>query len=515
MIILNRLRYFMVAALIVLTSTACDSDFNSIGGELVGDQLDAFPRFEAGVIAYNKRLHAVQTNDLPVYLLGVYKEPVYGVHTANVLTQLLLSTPAPTFGNEPKVDSVVLTLPYFSTRIATDVSGNAVYKLDSIFGNSPFKLSILRSGFFLNDFDPETNFESRQKYFSDQQLVIENNLIGTPLFVNESFKPSPASVSFRQLNSEGVIDTVSVSPRMRINLPVAFFQENIVNKEGSTELENNNNFRNFIRGLYFKAEAVNQDGSMILLDFASTDAGITIYYSNEEQDGTTSERPQTYNLTFRGNAVNTFSQEFPANISQEIASSNSRPGAQNLFLKGGAGSMAVIELFEDEAELEEIRANNWLINEANLTFYVNQNRVPGGYTEPSRIFLYNLDDNTLLGDYINDPTSGIDNPNNSVLIHLPALVRGEDQRGIFYKIRITEHLRRVLNGELENVKLGLVVTQNVNVISNSAVRPVTDGISLVPVGSVITPKGTVLHGNLSPDPEKRLKFNIIYTQINN
>lgn len=516
MILLNRLRYFSAAAIIVLTFASCDDDFNSIGGELVGGQLDALPRYEAGVVAYNKRLDAVQTNNLPVHLLGVYKEPIFGLHTANVVTQLSLPTTSPTFGNEPVVDSVVLTLPYFSTRIEDDAAGNEVYRLDSVFGNSPIKLSISRSGFYLNDFDPEANFENRQRYFSDQQEVIENNLIGTPLYVNESFRPSSEMVSYRQLNNEGVYDTVSVSPRMRIHLPVAFFQENILNKAGSAELSNNNNFRNYIRGLYFKAEALNQDGSMLLLDFASSNAGIMIYYSHTVEEGDEEEVQQdTYNLSFGANILNTFSQEFPANITQEIASFNDRPGAANLFLKGGAGSMAVIELFKDEAELEEIRSNNWLINEANLTLYVNQDIVPGGNTEPSRIFLYNLDDNTLLGDYGNDPTAGTEDSNNSVLTHLPALVRGEDGKGIYYKLRITEHIRRVLNGDLQNVRLGLVVTQNVNIVSNSAVRPVSDGVSRVPAGSVITPKGTVLHGNLSPNEEKRLQFNIIYTETNN
>ena len=516
MILFNRLRYFSAAAIIVFAFTSCDDDFNSIGGELVGGQLDALPRYEAGVVAYNKRVEAVQTNNLPVHLLGVYKEPVYGLQTANVLTQLSLSTPAPSFGNEPVIDSVVLTLPYFSTRIEDDAAGNEVYRLDSIFGNSPFKFSISRSGFYLNDFDPEANFENRQRYYSDQQEDIENNLIGEPLYVNESFTPSARKVSYRQRNDAGVYDTVSVTPRMRIHLPVAFFQENIVDKAGSAELSNNNNFRNYIRGLYFKAEAVNQDGSMLLLDFASSNAGIMIYYTHTvEENGEDTEQERTYNLSFGSNTMNTFSHEFPANITEEIAESSSRPGAAHLFLKGGAGSMAIIELFKDQAELEEIRSNNWLINEANLTFYVNQERIAGGNSEPSRVYLYNLDDNTLLGDYGNDPTAGTEDANNSVITHLPALVRGEDGRGVYYKLRITEHIRRVLNGDLENVRLGLVVTQNVNIISNSAVRPVADGVSRVPAGSVITPKGTVLHGNLSPNVEKRLKFNIIYTETNN
>src|SRR5690606_23919712 len=406
--------------------------------------------------------------------------------------------------SETIIDSVVRTLPYYSTRLENTEAGDPVYRLDSVYGGSPFKLSVSRSGFFLNDFDPDANFETRQRYYSDQQEVIENNLVGSPIYVNESFMPSNREVSYRERNEVGEYDTVSVSPRMRVKLPVAFFQQNIIDKGGSTELSSNNNFKNFIRGLYFKAEAINQDGSMLLVDFLNSNAGIMIYYTNTfEEDGEETQEQNSYNLRFGENTVNILSQEFPANISQEIASSNDKPGAENLFLKGGAGSMAIIELFKDEAELEEIRSKNWLINEANLTFYVNQERIPGGETEPTRVFLYNLNNNTILSDYGSDPTAGTEDPNNSVLTHLPALVRGEDGKGTYYKLRITEHIRRVLNGDIDNVRLGLVVTQNVNTISNSAVRPVTeDGISRVPVGSVITPEGTVLHGNLSPNEDK-------------
>ena len=177
--------------------------------------------------------------------------------------------------------------------------------------------------------------------------------------------------------------------------------------------------------------------------------------------------------------------------------------------------MAVIELFEDEAELEELRSKNWLINEANLTFYVNQERVVGGVAEPSRVLLYNLATNQLLADYGADPSAASENPELAVRSHSPQLVRDEDENGIYYKIRITEHVRRILSQDAENVKLGLVVTQNIKVINYAALKQPVDGIDRVPTASVISPKGTVLHGNLSPNADKRLKFNIFYTETNN
>lgn len=516
MIFLKRARLFPIAILLALAFISCDSDYNTIGGDLIGgSQFDSIPLYKAGVISYSNKKGPVQTNVLPSNLLGVYNEPVYGQQVANVLTQLSLSSNNPQFGSQPVVDSVVLTLPYYSTVVETGEDGNPVYKLDSIYGELPYKLTVSRSNYFLNDFDPNADFVTTQKYYSDQGPLFESNLVGDPLYTNENFIPSEKEVVFGQFNEQNELDTVRVTPRLRANLPVQFFQENIIDKQGSSELSNSNNFKNFLRGLYFKAEPINANGNMLLLNFANAEAGITIYYSSQvEVDSETVRQPATYKLNFGPNTVNTFSQNFPETITSEIAETNAQTGAKNLFLEGGEGVMSVINLFEGEAELAELRANNWLINEANLTFFVDQERVQGGSSEPERIYLYNLNTNEQLFDYLIDPSLNEASPLNSVISHSSRLKRDENGDGVSYKIRITEHVKNVLNKDSTNVRLGLVVTQNINLIRNSALKSTVDGIDRVPRASVIAPKGTVLHGNLSPNVEKRLQFNIYYTETN-
>ncbi|MCF4100476.1 DUF4270 domain-containing protein [Gillisia sp. M10.2A] len=516
MTFLKKLRFLPITLLLVSAFISCDDDYNSIGGELIGGEMDSLPNYQANVRAYSKRLGPVQTNSLSSNLLGVYKDPVYGQQIANILTQVSLSSAAPEFGENAILDSVVLTLPYFNTALEADESGNAVYQLDSIFGDAPFKLSITRSNYFLNDFDPEANFETSQKYYSNQASLFENNLIGEPLYVNETFKPSAQEVVYFEKNDEGETDTIRKAPRLRVNLPVQFFQDNIINKEGSSELSNNNNFKNFIRGLYFKAAPVNENGEMLLLDMSNADAGITLFYSSDPEDDSTERVQGSYKINLGPNRVNTFSEEFPAGIEEEIAQADTLIGSENLYLKGGAGSIAVIKLFEDEAELEELRSKNWLINEANLTFYVNKNEVDGGVSEPERIYLYNLETNTVLVDYQIDQTGNTAAPVNSKIIHSGRLVRDEDENGVSYKIKITQYISNLLNDEdLENVKLGLVVTQNINDVANVALKTPINGISRVPRASVMSPEGTVLHGNLATDSSKRLKLNIYYTETNN
>jgi len=510
----------------VLAFTSCDEDFNTIGGNLIGGQFDSLPKYEPGVIAYSKKLGPVQTNNLPANLLGAYNDPTYGLQSANVLTQLSLSTANPDFGTEPVLDSVVLTLPYFSTQVDVAEDGSPIYQLDSIYRNSPVKISVSRSNYFLNDFDPTDNFQNRQKYYSNQADVFAASLVGEPLYTNESFIPSKREVIYTEVNSKtGELDTLVKSPRLRVALGNEFFQQNIIDKQGSPELFNNNNFRNFIRGLYFSAEAINADGNIMLLNFGDKDANITLYYRAKEADVTDSDgdgnitelvyKPKSYNLTFGTNKVNTFTQNFPAEFIQQIESSSEDLGSENLFLKGGEGSMAVVELFEDETEIETIRDNNWLINEASLEFYVDQNKTVGGDSEPERIYVYDLENNLPLLDYQIDPTLNQDNPTNSAIGFSSRLTRDEDGNGVKYKIRITEFVKAILKGDIDVRKLGIVVTQNINLTTNSALKNSINSIDRVPTGSVISPQGTVLYGNLANDEAKRLKFNIYYTKTNN
>lgn len=513
---IKRLAVVPAVMLVLLTFNSCEEDFNTIGGEIIGGEFDALPLYNAGVTAYSKDIGPVQTNGLPVNLLGVYKEPVYGLHTASVLSQVSLINNNPTFGTEPKLDSVILTLPYYSTQLQPDTDGNAVYKLDSVYGNSPFKLSVTRSGTFLNEFDPNEDFVNRQRYYSDYGPVIEAGLIGEPLYSNESFIPTAKEVVYFEEDPTvegGGIDTVRVSPRLRIPLSTEFFKQNIIDKEGSSELSNNNNFRNFFRGLYLKAEPLNENGSMMLLDFNNAESGIVLYYTTSETRGDSLvEVQRALKLGIGGNTINIFNQDLPPFFEEEVDESNEINGAENLFLKGGAGSIVVIDLFEDEEELETLKENEWLINEANLTFYVNQEFVQGG--EPERIYIYNIETNEPVIDYRIEPQDP-NFPLNSLRNHSGRLVRDEDKNGVSYKIKITEHVKRILSDEIENTKLGLVVTQNINLIANSALKTPIDGITRVPTASVITPRGTVLYGNLAADPEKRLKFNIYYTETNN
>jgi hypothetical protein len=106
------------------------------------------------------------------------------------------------------------------------------------------------------------------------------------------------------------------------------------------------------------------------------------------------------------------------------------------------------------------------------------------------------------------------------------------ERGTKYKIRLTNYIRTLVkNGgntditkDSTNVRLGLVVTENVtNATNSSLLSPFTTTsvvgshqTKYVPTMSVVNPLGTILYGSNLPvtDPnyDKRLKLEIFYTK---
>lgn len=499
---------------LIIFMASCQDDLNAIGAEILGDDApigtldDSFT-----VTAYSQKMNPVQSNLLRSYQLGVYNHPLYGKSKVNFLTQLTLKSPNPKFGDSAVVDSVFVYIPYFSEE--TLVDSTRTYKLDSVYGNSPINLKIYESKYYLRDFDPATGFEEYQAYYSNEGEIFEN-FLGEELAQVDDFQMSRQGYVFP--SESGDEDEMEyVAPGLRVKLDSLFFQQKIIDKEGSGELRNTANFKDYFRGLYFKVDSPQDDGSLFL--FEELKGYITVHYSYNDGD---KRKPDTFQMNFGGVQVNSFENNpLPGSIEWELENANQELGEEKLYLRGGEGIMTVVNLFGDDEdedgvpeELELLRAKKWLINEANLVFYVNQEAQSGGESEPDRIMIYDLKNNTVLADYMADPTNSLP-PNEAVRNHLGKLERGSDEKGKFYKIKITDHLSNLVNKDSTNVPLGIVVSQNVHnrIFQKTSTESETD-IKKIPASSVMSPKGTVLHGNRSPNAEKRLKIQIYYTEPN-
>jgi len=136
--------------------------------------------------------------------------------------------------------------------------------------------------------------------------------------------------------------------------------------------------------------------------------------------------------------------------------------------------MLELDLFTEnngENILNEIRSKGWLINEANLTVYVDQTTINsyGGLIEPARLYLYNIEDQTPLIDYFIDNSTG-NKESDKKINHDGLLEYQSDKKGLKYKIRISEHIKNIVRNDSISPKLGLVVTSSIENSQNLDLR---------------------------------------------
>lgn len=515
---------------------SCDSEYNSIGADIVDDN-DHFGFIKndgASIVAFSQKTNAVQSNNLPVNPLGVFDNGIFGKTTANFVTQLELKNENPTFREVPTVDkikSVVLNIPYYSTRLETKSDGSSIYELDSVYGNveNKLKLRVYENGYYLRDFDPSGGFTNAQKFYSDQNAVF-NSAKGPQLNDSDDVTQNDVfafSADEHVTQQEGG-KVVREAPSMRLDLNKLFFYNKIIG--ASSNLVNNNVFKNHFRGLYFQVEQIS-GSSMAMLDFSKgtitmtyEDKKVKIVNGEEVDDGV---QDKTLVLNLKGNSVSLLDYSSTA-TSQTYDNLVGNPvtGDQKLYLKGGNGSVAMIDLFGggNSQELETLRAQaisgNWLINEANLVFYVDQPTMQNNI-DPNRIYVYNAKDNVPITDYYFDVTTNGAKPKYGKRVFggmakLTGSSGDDDRKAIQYKLRITEHIKNVLFKDSTNVRLGVALTEDISKSTSLSLKTPQTAFTKVPLSSVMNPLGTVLYGSV-PVPaneNKRLKLEIYYTKPN-
>lgn len=536
----------------VLLLVSCDKDFNEIGSDIIGEDHFGLEQDSIkGITAYNIDFGSVESSNLPINALGYYNHPFFGKTKASFVSQIVLDTINPSFGTNPTVTKVELSLPYFSTLISTDAqTANRTYELDSIYGSSKIKLSVYESNYYLRDYSASSSFQETQKYFSGDQNDFDtyknpsrlNN--DDSVNQNDEFLFSPDEIrTYKTVDGAQVVDTRSV-PGMRLNLRNDFFQNKLFGSSASGQLKNNTIFKEYFRGLYFKAENASSapdQGSLALLDFKKGKIVVTYTVNVTDDAGAVTTKERQFSLSLSGNTVNVFENNYTSNYTSGLANSDMNLGDEKLYLKGGQGSMTVIDLFKKEDlkgydaqgnligangisdELDDLRnpadGKKWLINESSLTFWIDKTAMAGG-AEPNRIYLYDLNNHRPLIDYYYD-NSVSPNAKDNKYLH-DGIIKKEttgDKRGIKYRIRLTKHIQNLIYHDSTNVKLGLVVTESIGAINSAELKnPFTSGnltLERVPFSSVMNPLGTVIFGSNPNVPvDKRLKLKIYYTKPN-
>lgn len=502
----------IILSIVLLLTTSCKKEFTTIGNQLI-EQPDFQGKIydQSKVTTYDQPVDKVfsATLSLPegINALGIYNDPVFGTLKAAVAAPVNSDATKFTddgFGDNVKIVDARMIVPYIS-----HTNSDKTYELDSVYGTKPFEISVKELTYLLPTLDPDTNLIDNRIYYSDFDFSpFQAGQIADTI----GFTPSNESFYEYERNTDGTFNLDSnghkqikdsLSPRLSIKLDTTFFRHKIFDHSGEEILTNAIRFKDYFRGLYIDALPQNNDGRYMMMDFAK--AYILLSYTHDVTDdnGTPSDTSddtvetvyEEINLKFTAPKTNIYQNTFSADMQTAINNSDMINGDDKVYVKGNAGAETIVQLF-DTQQLAELRAKDWMINQAELNFYVDKQAVSNTLLQAPRLILYDNDQQKLLADL--DALENIETG-----AYFDGFLKEDDNENPYYSFKITRHIRNVLKNDSMNVKLALRVSNN-----PKALLQYNDHF-LDPDSQ--NPSGTILYGNQTTTADLKPILKIYYT----
>ncbi|CAM1334248.1 DUF4270 family protein [Tenacibaculum aestuariivivum] len=509
---IRKISFLGISLLCLATIISCEKDFNDIGTNVVGNT-----KFETGEILLDIEItpiniESVRADNIAIgslgeYWLGVYNNKNYEAIKASIISQIgyvsgFKNSASSVTDTVYDLDKVILKIPYPAT--STGVSnGITTFKLDSILGNvnEETSLKVYQNETFLNTLNPNDPAKGNT-FFSDADYKGDNLLSESNDF---TFKPranTDTIYSYPRINrfatSTTYIDTVKVRvsnktpavPFLAIPLDLAKMKALFWDEFEGPYFSSKDAFNNYFRGL--KIMTSGTKGSLVPFKLSgSPAASLDFHYTKSIMDGSvvkdTLNKKYSFPLSDIKNSIYNMSQ-----------AENDTP-TNSFTIQGTAGKMAQINII-DEVKLNELRANNWLVNDASLTFYVNQAIDTDNKIIPQRLFIYQNKKNEN-GE--NTPKQLTDAYKESASFG-GYLTLSDDKTPEKYAFKITDYIANLLDGTSTDISpLVLKVYNNT-----------TDDATSENVKSYNwNPRGvTLLDGNKTVNGVKRAVLKISYSK---
>lgn len=542
---LHHLKFPFLIVTIIIGIVSCEKDFKNIGDDLLDSNLFSTGKYNALINAYNVAIPFNKSNSLDYNLLGYTENSQFGSLTASVVGQLTLPSKTPDWGNNAVIDSVVFSVPYLShldgTQDATNPNDPTKtikvpnYVLDSVFTggtNKNFMLKVYELGTYLNTYNPSNPYEYNE-FFSNQTY----SKVGSPLYsgllspnrndtmmVINRYRYENANLSNRILYKKDTIKVGTSKPMLNLPLNKQKIKEIFQDNATTSHFISNQNFTHFFKGLYF--EATNSGNGTALMYLKMGESYMTIYYTESKVTDEASTEdlngngimgelniivatPKTFVYNMSGIKASIYDRNYTGSLAQNYLSNpNTIQGDDKLFIHGAAGADAVIRLFGNDTnnndvpdELETLRLKNWLVNDAKLYLYIDPVNNTGKY--PERLYLYRIEDGKKYQTY-----ETIKQGNSSLGGYL---VKNADDEPDYYLFRLTDYISEILKSN-EDVKIcdfGLKTFDPTDlndplVVSDTIMRKFNNQF-----------KGVILTGKNTTVTPRDIKLEISYTEKNN
>lgn len=500
----------ILTLLLVFFVVSCNSDQDAVllSQSILGDVNYQTQTIEFPLEITNHKVEGVQTNGLTSYQLGQITQGEFGQTNTSIIAQLTLSSAAPIFGTlfesvEQKSDSyneeetvtdVFLYLPFFSKKTGTNpVTSASTYQVDSIYGNknATFTLSVKDLDYYLSAVG--TDLEA-QKYFSNTQIPLKN-VVGEAKQVSVNTEEI-VRFNFDDPNSttdESTTVKDRLAPGIRVKLNNDFFQRNLIDKEGSVDLENNTNFTKFLKGIAISATNFSAD-MLAYIDMSKAKIQVDYSYKNKKSDGSFVTKKSSYELDFSGIV---FGNQKTENQSVTLSS-------EKIYLKGGAGYTAQISL--PQTQIEFLKQKKALINQAELLLYVDDDFATAKNAD--YVLIHNATNGSVLADYSSDIS--LNNKNILSIGKIQKNTLGQK----WYRLLLTDHIVQLLNStDATPILLGLTLGQSTAEASMVHKKYKTAlGEKNTLSGGAETHLATILYGNSSAVPQnKRPVLKVTYS----
>ncbi len=446
---------------------SCEKDFTDISTTIISNTDFSTNDTILEIEVTGKDIEKVQADGLGLggaldqYLLGVYNNSNYEKIEASIISQLSIPTDLSQVDLEygadttvvTTIDTVLLRIPYQATLLGNDASGPN-YQLDSIIGNqtTPFTLNVLRLSSFLNTLDPNDPARANSFFSNDNYDVFSEKLNSVE---DIQFVPNSRDTSqfvLRKLSTGALYDRDTIrylnsNPYISIGLKKNRIRELLFDQYESADFASQDAFNDYFRGIKIQAEG--NDGSLMSLNLSSVTIQpvIDIYYTNTvfKDGGTTVIDTIKKTDSFLLSGVRNSSYKMTPGLT---------PAPNKVAVQGTAGTMAQVKILGDDLDnnglpdqLESLRTQNWLINDATLTFYVDQATV--GFdtlATPFRLFLFK--DGMTAGGEVNQ-SQILDLFTEGTLELGGNLELDSDSKPDVYVFKITDYISELVSGDLD------------------------------------------------------------------
>ena len=382
--------------------------------------------------------------------------------------------------------------------------------LDSIIGNQtqPFTLNIFRIETYLSNLNPTTP-SVLNTYFSDHLYEVAPEKLN--LIENIQFTPNRSDTAHfvtRKLSTGLVYDTDTIrypnsSPSISIPLKEDLIKELLFDQYDTPNFASQDAFNNYFRGIKIQAEGDN--GSLMSLTFNNNNLQplIDIYYTNTVlvDGGTVVYDTVKKTDTFLLSGIRT--NQYKTTPAGQL------PGVNNVPIQGVSGSMAQLKILGDDLDLngipddlEELRTKNWLINDASITIYVDQDVIePDTTAIPYQLFIFKDGVNSA---GVETPRQIIDYITEGVNEVGGALNVNDDNKPNSYTFKITDYISELLAGNTDNLPVLGVRVLNPTDLPTSSVDTIVRNYNW-------NPKAITLLNNNTQNESRKPKLKISYS----